>query len=308
MVTLTFRVGAAMRLEVECLEAEWPIFGPFHGTTTACPATRVRGDGAAKIRPQAKAADGLSCTATPKVRSEHRAPNSSPATMTICALFHPCFKNAATTPLTPQISSDGCAGAIGRGVLSRILVAVQLEARSAASPAPIGSPRRPPRTAWAGKPFVAMTVRGSANSASRHFDLELASPAPPEKRSGFTIADFAPPPRQIRPRKLSTASLPVGFTSRICTKEPAASATPSGGGDIPVRRPGRLPIEAIERHHHALFLGRHSTSATLTTASCNGSRPPRDLPRRGRRISNDPWRWRSRRSVAKARLRKAARS
>jgi hypothetical protein len=47
VVTLTFSGGAAMRLEVECLEAELADLGPSW-TTTACPAHAVEEDGAAK--------------------------------------------------------------------------------------------------------------------------------------------------------------------------------------------------------------------------------------------------------------------
>src|SRR5258707_15810953 len=47
IVTLTFSGGAAMRLEVECLEAELADLGPSW-TTTACPADAVEEAGAAK--------------------------------------------------------------------------------------------------------------------------------------------------------------------------------------------------------------------------------------------------------------------
>jgi hypothetical protein len=47
IVTLTFSGGAAMRLEVECLEAELADLGPSW-TTTACPAHALEEVGAAK--------------------------------------------------------------------------------------------------------------------------------------------------------------------------------------------------------------------------------------------------------------------
>ena len=53
VVTLTFSGGAAVRLEVECLEAELADLGPSW-TTAACPVHAVGRGRAAEIRPPVK--------------------------------------------------------------------------------------------------------------------------------------------------------------------------------------------------------------------------------------------------------------